>query len=610
MMEPAKLPVQISRPNPITRMWDSLTRPHRSVVEIGEMRLSRLASSFTLAISLSLVIGTLASTAVRGLPETMSSVGPALFAALTAYVLSKTRFYLFGVFLFSISLGINAYLTIATEGAAANPGLTILLYVPLSLVVASVFLKSWAVFLLTGLNAGAFYLIVRLSSLPAPRGFAAIEAVIITLGVVLIFLNNFRANVEKARLDELTRTNQELETLSSQLEQRVQERTFELEQGSLELQMRSEELFAANLKVERNARKFASVSDIARQISSLRDLKTLLPKVTDQISRHFGFYHVGIFLMDESHSFAVLGATNSQGGNRMIERGHRLKVGEEGIVGYVTGTGSPRIVLDTGSDPVYFDNPDLPETRSEMAVPLRIGMRIIGALDIQDKRAGAFNEDDIEVIATLADLVSIAIENARSFEDAQRLLAEAQAVARQYSQQEWQGLRKKQSLAGVHYNITGTDVLDAPLQIRSIEKALEQGDVYLEKENEQQSSLAVPIKLRDQVIGVLNITSPGKTHWSSDEIDIAKAVAERVAISSENARLFEETTRRAERERAVSNITSKIRSTNDPQSMLQIAIDELQKALGGVQVQLRPLEKPALKPKSSGVPGADPQVQS
>ncbi len=455
---------------------------------------------------------------------------------------------------------------------------------------------------------GAFYWVVKTSGLSEPRGFAATEAVIMIIGVVLILLHNFRTSVEKARLEELTRANRQLEALGNELEQRVKERTFDLEQRSRELQMRSDELVAANLNVERNARKFASVSDIARQISSIRDLKTLLPNVADQISRQFGFYHIGIFLVDAAQSFAVLSATNSQGGKRMLERGHRLRVGEEGIVGFVTQTGSPRIVLDTGADTVHFDNPDLPETRSEMAVPLRAGTRIIGALDIQDKRPNAFDEDDIEVITTLADLVSIAIENARSFEEAQKLLTEAQAVARQYSQQEWQGLRKKQNLAGVHYKITGTDILDVPIQSPVIEKALEQGDVYIENEAGLPGALAVPIKLRGQIIGVLNISSPGKTNWSEDEIDIARAVAERVAISAENARLFEETARRAERERAVSNITSKIRSTNDPQSMLQIALDELQKALGGVQVQLQPLEKPGLKPRNPGIPGADPQV--
>jgi GAF domain-containing protein len=610
MTEQAKLSMSNKKPNFLARVWEWATAPHSSIQDVGERRLVRLASSFLLFIMFFLIIGTLASAAQNGFEEALASFGPPLVATLVSFILSKTKIYQLGVFMFSLVFGLNAYLTIWNDGASANPGLSIFLFVPLSLIVASVFLNSWTVFLLTGLNVGIFYAVVRFSGLPEPRGFAGIEGVITTIGVVLIFLNNFRKNVEKARLDELTLANQQLESLSNELEQRVDERTFDLEQRTLELQARSEELITANLNVERNARKFATVSDIARQISSIRDLQTLLPNVTEQISRQFGFYHVGIFLLDEASSYALFSASNSAGGKRMLERGHRLKVGEEGIVGFVTGAGIPRIVLDTGTDAVYFNNPDLPETRSEMAVPLRIGTRIIGAIDIQDKRPSAFTNDDIEVITTLADLVSIAIENARSFENAQQLLAEAQAVARQYSQQEWQGLRKKQSLAGIHYNITGTSVLDAPIQNPVIEKALQRGDVFFEKEGGRQSTLAVPIKLRDQIIGVLNISSPEKSNWSEDEIDIAKAVAERVAISAENARLFEETTRRAERERAVSNITSKIRSTNDPQSMLQIALDELQKALGGVQIQLRPMEKPAIKSKHTGIPGNNPQSNS
>ena len=150
------------------------------------------------------------------------------------------------------------------------------------------------------------------------------------------------------------------------------------------------------------------------------------------------------------------------------------------------------------------------------------------------------------------------------------------------------------------YSVTGTDILQTPMRAPTIDKALAQGDVYIEEKAQTSTpSLAVPIKLRDQIIGVLNISNPNKDKWTNDEIDIAKAVAERLAISAENARLFEETTRRAERERMVSNITSKIRSTNDPQAMLQTALDELQKALGGAQVQIRPYEKPAIKRKKT-----------
>jgi GAF domain-containing protein len=239
----------------------------------------------------------------------------------------------------------------------------------------------------------------------------------------------------------------------------------------------------------------------------------------------------------------------------MLERGHRLKVGDQGIVGYVTGVGEPRIALNTGTDAVFFDNPDLPDTRSELAIPLKSGEKIIGALDVQSNQSNAFAQEDSEVLQILADQISSAIDNARQFEQTQRSLSEVETI-------------------------TGTEQLERLYGNSKIDEALASGIIQtdINPENDE-SMLTVPIKLREEVIGVLNVHAPRKRSWSTDEINMVKSVADRVAISAENARLFEETTNRAERERTVSDITSKIRSTNDPNEMIQIALNELKQAL-------------------------------
>lgn len=383
-----------------------------------------------------------------------------------------------------------------------------------------------------------------------------------------------------------TMTSQLLSTLQG-LEQKIEERTSELAQKTELLTQQSEELQAANRYNERRVAQFKAISEVSRATASIQKLDELLPRVVEVISQQFGFYHAGIFLADEANEYAVLVAANSEGGQRMLRRGHRLKIGEVGIVGNVVASGSPRIALDTGEDAVYFKNPDLPETRSEMSLPLRAGNAIIGALDVQSTEPNAFSQDDVEVLSTLADQVSIAIQNARQFEATQKALSEAEAIYRQYLRNEWTRLTQRQDITGFTYSLLGTRQITANYSTEETRQALERGELQI-LSAENTSALAVPIKLRDEVIGVLNVRAPAGHDWLENEIDLVQAVADRVAISAENARLFEETTNRAERERIVADITNKIRSTNDPNEMLQTALAELKRALNASKVQIVP----------------------
>jgi GAF domain-containing protein/HAMP domain-containing protein len=343
------------------------------------------------------------------------------------------------------------------------------------------------------------------------------------------------------------------ETLQG-LETRVAERTAELEESSQKLQVRADQ--------------FEAIAQLARTITSIQDLETLLPRITKLVSQQFGFYHVGLFLLDESRQYAVLSAANSEGGQRMLARKHRLGVGQTGIVGYVTSTGNPRIALDTGTDAVYFDNPDLPDTRSEMALPLRVGKVIIGALDVQSTKPNAFSEDDVEVLSILADEVSVAIENARLFEESQRVLADAQSAFGEFTRAAWQQMIARHKV--VRYELSGTS-------IRSLkEPATNNG-----------SSMTIPIKLRDRVVGTMNISQPENEELDPDEVDIINALAQRVSIAIENATLLEETRRRATRESMVSDISAKLSASAEIEHIMQIAVSELRQALGASEVSLK-----------------------
>jgi GAF domain-containing protein len=352
----------------------------------------------------------------------------------------------------------------------------------------------------------------------------------------------------------------------------------DLEKGAAELSRRGSELQVANEQIQRRARQFEVLAQVTQAITSVRDLQELLPQIAAVISAKFGFYHVGVFLLDGAREYAVLSATNSEGGRQMLDRKHRLRVGEQGIVGNVTATGKPRIAMDVGVDAVFFDNPELPDTHSEMALPLRSGGLVVGALDVQSTETGAFADEDIQMLTLLADQVSLAIENARLFQETRNALAEAEAVSRQFTREVWQRLPKEQNLLGYQYNLMSASPL---------EKLVDLEDSGKDKQKESRQ-ITVPIKLRGEIIGMLIVQTPSKEILTGDQVDLIKAVAERVALSVENARLFEDTTRRAERERLVSDITGKIRSAHDPQLMIQTAMEELRNALGASRVEVIP----------------------
>jgi len=402
---------------------------------------------------------------------------------------------------------------------------------------------------------------------PGPAVGTAIEGtVLLIFGAIflLLIINTLQDALkrEKARSQELGNTNRELTQLQTALENRVVERTNEIE--------------AQQENSERRSRQFEAITRVTQAISATRNLKELLPQIASVISDQFGFYHVGIFLNDTTAGYAVLSAANSEGGQRMLARGHQLKIGSQGIVGTSVGSGLPRIALDTGSDAVYFDNPDLPKTRSEMALPLRNEDQVIGALDVQSLERDAFSDQDIGVLATLASQVSLAIVNAQIFDQSQRALAEAESITRQYLRETWRQVPDEMKFIGFRRTLTNTELISDDADLKKYDVAANKKEI------------SAPIELRGETIGLLSVQVPLDEYMTRDKLELIKAVAERVAFSVENARLFDETSRRAQREQLVSEITTKIRGTNDPQEMIQIAMEELKRSLNVSRVEIVP----------------------
>ncbi|MDX1437397.1 MAG: GAF domain-containing protein, partial [Anaerolineales bacterium] len=194
---------------------------------------------------------------------------------------------------------------------------------------------------------------------------------------------------------------------------------------------------ARTADLSRRAIQLQTASLIGREAASIREIDDLLDQAAHLIGEQFGYYHCGIFLIDERGEFAVLQAASSEGGQRMLEKGHKLRVGQRGIVGFVASEGLPRTAHDVGEDAVYFDNPDLPLTRSELAVPLKVQSRVIGILDVQSRQPSAFSEDDAEVLQIVADQITLAIENARLLDESRQSIDELESLYRDRVNQVW-----------------------------------------------------------------------------------------------------------------------------------------------------------------------------
>ncbi len=188
--------------------------------------------------------------------------------------------------------------------------------------------------------------------------------------------------------------------------------------------MKTTEIEVANIRTTRDHTRSINqlqvAAEIARDATSQANLQGLLDRAVQLICERFDFYHAGIFLIDEETGYAVIRAAYGvDASQEMLKREHKLKVGEEGIVGFVTGTGQPRVVLDTDADSYHYKNPVLPETCSELTLPFRVGTKIIGALDVQSLKRGAFDQNDVSILQTMADLLAVSIDKANLNEEVQ-----------------------------------------------------------------------------------------------------------------------------------------------------------------------------------------------
>jgi GAF domain-containing protein len=392
--------------------------------------------------------------------------------------------------------------------------------------------------------------------------------------IMLMVIQAMRVVVQglNSALREQEKLTRELQREQDTLEQRVAERSAEL---------------------RRRVEQFEIASQVAREISGETDLERLLNTAANLIRDRFGFYHVGIFLNDEKEEFAVLRAATGEAGRQMLERGHRLKIGEIGIVGNVVSRGEARITMDVMDDVIHYKNPLLPETRSELALPLRSGEHTIGALDVQSVEPNAFSQEDVRILQTIGDQLAIAFQKTRLVDQLSHSLEELNASQRVTTFKAWRThLRNTRQKIAYRYRDSRLDnqVTLTPYAQEAQESSQPVMKVVssLDGQGRPISVLAVPIKVRNQVLGVVDIQFAG-ANVSPDLISLIEGTVNRLAVSLENARLLEEIQFRAERERLVSEISSKVRAAPDIDNVMRIAVQEIGKSLGvsEVMIQLR-----------------------
>jgi len=378
---------------------------------------------------------------------------------------------------------------------------------------------------------------------------------------------------------------------------------------------------------KQSALQFETAAEIARDISSSLDLDELLEKAVELIRSRFDFYHAAIFLKDLPGEFVVIREATGEAGAQLKRAGHKLGIGSKSIVGFVAGKGEPLIVNDTSRDATYQPHPLLPETRAEASLPLKVGDRIVGVLDVQSKQTYAFSEENLRTLQILADQLAIAVVNTELFAETQEHLAQHRLLHHitttaasgttlgEALQSAVNGLqvtlggdrvailladREKKVLevrAGVGY---ASNVFDLRVPIGSgitgwaaahrrtlrINNVL-QDTRYIEGSPNTRSEMAIPLVYRSELLGVLNVESEQFAAYAENDEELLGTLGGSLAAIIANARLLEQIRAQAERERILFEISDKIRRTTDMETILTTTISELARAVGANSARIK-----------------------
>jgi GAF domain-containing protein len=378
---------------------------------------------------------------------------------------------------------------------------------------------------------------------------------------------------------------------------------------------------------KKSALQFETAAEIARDISSSLELDELLEKAVELIRSRFDFYHAAIFLKDLPGEAVVIREATGDAGAQLKRAGHKLGIGSKSVVGFVAGHGEPLIVNDTARDTTYYANPLLPETRAEAALPLKVGDRIVGVLDVQSKQAYAFSDDNLRTLQILADQLAIAVVNSELFAETQEHLAQHRLLHHitttaasgttldEALQSAVNGLQV--TLGGDRVSILLADREKKMLEVRAAvgyasdlfdlrvpigngitgwaaahRRTLRVNNVlldtrYIEGSPNTRSEMAIPLLYRSELLGVLNVESEQLAAYAENDEELLGTLGGSLAAIIANARLLEQIRAQAERERVLFEISDKIRRTTDMETILTTTVSELTRAVGASSAKIR-----------------------
>jgi GAF domain-containing protein len=329
------------------------------------------------------------------------------------------------------------------------------------------------------------------------------------------------------------------------------------------------------------------VKGLIDQIYLFDNNNSFLQQCVDFINTAFDYGYCGIFISDDKKEFAVLKAGTGDAGKSMLARNHKLRIREEGMVGYVTARGEYRVSNNVESDPFHKFNPLLPDSKAELVLPLKIAGNTIGALDFQSNQNNAFQDQVIEALQWLADQLSLVYTKNTETAQLKTKISDLETSSSQSIRDYWQS-RLKGSRKNLGFVFQDNEVTEYETVSEAEVDALQSNRTLVISSHEndaKQTTLIVPISIQDQGIGLLSVRYSGAVIPEELEL-LTKSLSEKLSAAIENAQLFEEIDEKSEREKVLNTISTNVRSARDIDSILRTTASELGKAMGVDEVRV------------------------